>query len=238
MEMFKLDQSPFEAKIDAFANGRRFAAYYTAIELNRGFLRTLVAHYKKVDEVKDIPAAINVLNNEFGARVAKYANILEMYMLRFSNGISNDYRIYLGELESIILDITDRANELVKRFVGHFGSHALAALDLFSSEDYEEFLSRCASSSTVSLDDFWVDNENQLGRIRDGLLGKKGNLTVREFELVNFVTAIGDPAFKYKHVSDFVISLDCPKNYEMVAHDHIFEVLIPAQDKLGGYVDF
>jgi len=241
MEMFKLDLPTFETKINEFADGRRFAAYYTAIELNRGFLQTLVAHYKKVDEIHDIPAAINIMNNEFGSRVAKYANTLNMYMHRFSGSSSNDYRIYLPALEAIILDMTDRCDQLVKHFVGHFEDHALTALDLYSSEEYDDFLVRCDSSSSVNLDGFWIDYSSQLHKIRNRLVEKAAPLlNAREFYLLEFVNELltSDTELNYKHTSDFAISLDCPGNHEMVAHDHIFEVLTPIQEKKGGYVSF
>lgn len=237
LEMFKSDQKVFEQKIEDCAGGRRFAAYLTAIELNRGFLNKLVSHYKKVDEIQDVAAAIVILSNEFGGRTSKYGNILEAYMIRFSGGVSGDPRVYLSALESVLFDMTDRVNELIKHFVGHFEDHALAALSLYSNEDYEDFLEKCKSSSDVDFEEFWVDYANQLYKLRDKILAKAPRLTKDELELLEFVEAtMGGGDVSYQHKSDFAISLDCPRAYEMVAHDHSFELFIPLQDKVGGYV--
>lgn len=237
IQMFKSDQKFFEGKIKQYADGRKFAAYFTAIELNRGFLQTLVSHYREIEETHDVPAAIIKLSNEFG-RIPKYANILEAYMLRFSQGVSNDYRIYNPALEGIIFDMNDRANCLVKRFVGHFQDHALAALNLYGSEDYEAFLEKCRSSSELDLIDFWTTNHTQLYKIRDKILDKAPVLTKPQLQLLLFIEEAlgGRITMKYPHLSDLAIALECPKDHNMIAYDHSFDLFIPLQGKSGGFV--
>lgn len=240
-EMFKNDLPTFEAFISSCAGGRRFAAYYTAIELNRGFLQTMVEHHQQVLELQNVPAAVTVLSNKFGVRRSKYGNILHAYMLRFSGSIPADYRIYSAQLESVIFDMTDRANELVKRFIGHFEDHALAALSLYSNEDYDDFLERCSTSSNIDFEDFWADHDAQIYKMREKILNKfDKHLRVKkeELELFYFLEELlgGNIKPDYKHTSDFVISLECPRSYNMVAHDKSFDMFMPLQDKTGGYV--
>lgn len=239
-EMFKAKQDTFQEKINEFADGRRFAAYYTAIELNRGFLQTMVAHHSKVLELQDVASAITILGNGYG-RVKSNALTLETYMINFNGHVSGDYRVYAANLESIIFDMSDRANELVRHFLGHFSDHALCVLDLYSSDQYEDFLDRCRSFSDVELEDFWIDNDVQLYKIRDRILGLAPRLRKDQFELLQFIERImaGDYTAEYEHLSDFVISLECPKNTKMIAHDHSFErLLIPLQQKFTQYVSF
>jgi len=236
-EMFKNDLPTFEAYISSCADGRRFAAYYTAIELNRGFLQTMVEHHQKVLELQDAPAAVIVLSNKYGARKSKYGNILQAYMMRFSGNASGDYRVYSAALESVIFDMTDRANELVKRFIGHFEDHALAALSLYGNEDYDDFLERCKTSSDVDFKDFWFDHDAQIYKMREKILDKCPRLKKAELELLYFLEELlgGDIEPDYEHISDFAISLECPRSHKMVAHDETFDMFIPLQDKTGGY---
>ena len=158
-------------------------------------------------------------------------------MLEFSNGISNDYKIYSSELESIIFDMTDRANELVKHFVGHFQDNALAVLGLYCEEEYDDFLNNCLQYSNVSFDDVWIDYHSQLYSVRNKLLIKAPHLTIRELNLLNFIEdTLGAVNHSYINTADLVIALDCPRNNQMVAHDRIFELFIPLLGKKGGYI--
>ena len=244
-ELFKLDQKDFDELLVKYADGRRFAAYYTVIELNRGFLQAMVEHYKKVLELKNIRAALNVMGNSYGARKPTYAVILEGYLLDACGPISNDYRIYTPQLETAIADMTDRIQQLVRRFVGHFENHALAALSLYSSDDYDDFLNACSTGTIVGLEDFWLDYDSQLYTIRDKIINKSRVriLSQKDIGLLEFLElAMGGDVLTdsraYEHTSDFVISLECPSDRIVVAHDHIFDYLVPLQDKSGGFVSF
>lgn len=237
-EMFKNDLSTFETFISSYAGGRRFAAYYTAIELNRGFLQTMVEHHQKVLELQNAPAAVILLSNKYGTRKSKYGNILQAYMMRFAGSASGDYRVYSATLESVIFDMTDRANDLVKRFIGHFEKHALAALSLYANEDYDDFLKRCKTSGDVDFKDFWFDHETQIYKMRERILNKCPRLKKAELELFYFLEELlgGSIEPDYEHTSDFAISLECPRSHKMVAHDKSFDMFMPLQDKTGGYV--
>jgi len=129
MEMFKGDQKTFDGAISSYASGRRYATFYTAIELNRWFLKTLVEHHEHLKKVKDVAAAKLKLSNQYG-RIPKYSNILEVYMLRLQGGVSADYRIYLTGLESVIFDISLKTENLVKKFVGSFEDHPLSLIHI------------------------------------------------------------------------------------------------------------
>jgi len=238
-ELFKADQKDFEDTIEKYAPGRRFAAYYTAIELNRGFLRTLVEHHRTVTDLQDVTAAIRKLGNGYG-RVKSNAITLEVYMLKFNHCVSDDYRQYAASLESVIFDMSDRATQLVRHFVGNFKDHALANLDLYNSEEYEGFLERCEQHSDVNLEDFWTRYDAQLSKMLDEILKRAPRLKKSELELYEFIENVlsGESPAKYEHLSDFVISLDCPSGYGMIAHDHSFEMLCPLQGKNVQYVTF
>lgn len=236
-ELFKNDLDQFEKIIENYTDNRRYAAFFTAIELNRGFLLCLTEHYQDVEKYSDVPAAVIKLSNRIG-RIPKYANILEAYMLRFKGVVSADPELYRASLEIVIMDMVDRANALVKRFIGHFDNHALAALYVYSSEDYDTFIAKCKLLKQVFLDDFWVDNEMQLLKIRERLIDKANpRLKKVELEFYNYIEDVlsGEYPRKFVHTADFVISLECPKDYKMVAYDHSFDLLIPLQGKYGGF---
>jgi hypothetical protein len=235
-ELFKLGQKEFNIKINQCAGGARFAAFYTAIELNRGFIQTLVRHYKKVEELQDVASAWVILSNEFGARPSKRGAILVSYMLKYQQSIPANYKLYLASLEIIITDITDKASLLVKQFIGHYGDHALSSLGLYSSNEYEQFLKDCKEYGSLDLTEVWVDSDEQLMGMYEKLVSQSRYKKI-DLDTLNFIEALlmDDYKTKYPHIDDLVISLECPQPHKMVAKDRSFETLIPLQGKMGGY---
>ena len=235
-ECIKMGAGEFETHLVKYAPGRRYAAYYSVMELNARLFYEAVQHYKDVEQMRDVPRALVKLSNKFSPASKARGVIFYSYLLRRSD-IPQQYDLYLIHLEAMIMDMNDRLKNLVKDFRGFFQDHDLANLDTYSKADYDELVEACGKyDRKESLKDFWTHATGSVKRMLRALDTEKedkGKLNKRQQELEKFLKSVDSAgeAIKYNDVADLVIAMECPRNQTLVAKDKIFAVFAPLLDK-------
>ena len=210
------------------------------IELNQGLFYELACHYKTVEAMGNVSDALVVMSNKFG-RPSKIGLILYNYFFRYNECVSRKPESYLNSLEMAIFRIQLDIARLVKDFIGFFGEHPLATLQLYSKDNYGEFIALCNHKRLVGssiINEFWVNEESvkAINTIINKLQSKakKSKLVKAERELLQFLSSLANDnkILKYnKHMGDLIIAIECPRGHILLTKDKIFKTIVPLIDK-------
>lgn len=232
-ECIKMEASEFEEKLKQYAPGRKHAAYYTVIELNRGLFYVLIQHYRNVERMQDVPRALIELSNKFGGRKSKIGLIALAYIMDKFGKVDGCYQRYLVELELAMADMNDKFKDLVSSFMGSFKDNPIANLNIYSREDYDALINAREESESISYsEDFWYKMRPSVAKMREALQVKVDsgkNLGKQKAALLTFLESMSDinQITKYKSIGDLIVALECPKNYKIIAKDRWFAILAP-----------
>lgn len=236
IETLKLPVNEVESRLESITpKGKRYATYYSIIEINRGCLASMLKLYNKVDELRDVSSAWVQISNSFG-RTTKYVTLLNSLMMRYHKSIDhNNYQNYLAYLEIIIIDIQDRISSLIHQFIGSFANDSLGSFFLESKEDF--FLHGELIKQKTNFEEFIKTNKDQIIDMSNYFKNQNKTLNKSEKLINDLVDSIlTKPNITHVHKGDLVIALDCPKKHILIAHDKIFNIILSAQSKNGHYV--
>lgn len=241
IKLLNFDEHKADKELAKFANGQRYACYYTLIEFNTGLISAAIQFHKYVLEQKDVATAMVRTTNMF-SRGPKLSTLVHAALIRANTVIDNsDYLTFADLLEMAIVRMHYRTTRIIKDFIGEYPKHQYSIKTISGVQDFSKFPSYNAKNVRPTLSEIWNKNAKDIEAAKkymDELKTNKLKLNQLEKEFAELLCKlIADPnaAISNKHKGDFAISLEAPKTQIVRAYDKLFDITIPALEKAGGY---
>lgn len=226
--------------------GKTAASYLTLIEINKYFLVVAIEMYELIKEHKDVSSAVMKLSNSYGRRANYFMIIMALVDRNIVNtGSMPGYRTYISQLETVIVTLQDEVYYMVSEFHGVYKKHPIVLSRVFSADDFDLHTKVVAANKVLDYSETWNKYQAELLNA-DEYFKTESKLTRKlQREIHELVQAVlEDPDVKQsarklkgsKHFGDMAISLNAPKNVNILAHDHSFEVINEALGKESTYV--